>query len=268
MIIVKTLNFFRLQGRRQHRVVQRGRFHPERTVQPPLGAPSPAAQAPALDRGQRGGRSLLQPGLQATQPSAHREPGWAQVRALAAKPPRCVPKGREGRRWGSDASLKVGGACRPTRPAFKTFDRCTNAVSPAFKWAGLLTSSLLIAQSGCHRNSNQLGPITAHSCRLVPTGRRPYRIKKHFLWTLARCSYVSVVNGRPDGQHAPPVQKRILLHSYRRHRQNRKWLYGETEIDNISPPTRRTDCTFFKDLYCWFKTKLGSLVPGQPIKEQ
>lgn len=59
----------------QHRVVQRDGLHPERAVQPALGASPAAAKTPALDRGPRGGGSLLQLGLQAARPSTHREPG-------------------------------------------------------------------------------------------------------------------------------------------------------------------------------------------------
>lgn len=69
-----------LQGCGQHRAGQCDRLHPERPIQPALGAPPAAAQTPALDRRPGGGRGLLQPGLQATQPAAHRQPGRAQVR--------------------------------------------------------------------------------------------------------------------------------------------------------------------------------------------
>lgn len=54
-----------LQGRRQHRALQRDGLHSECAIQPALGAPPAAAQTPALDRGPRGGRGLLQLGLQA-----------------------------------------------------------------------------------------------------------------------------------------------------------------------------------------------------------
>lgn len=70
------------QGCRQHRAVQRDGLHSERAVQPALGASPAAAQTPALDRSQRGGRSLLQLGLQAAQPSTHRLSAWAQVREM------------------------------------------------------------------------------------------------------------------------------------------------------------------------------------------
>lgn len=58
------LPFFH-QGRRQHRAVQRDGLHSEHAIQPALGPSPAAAQTPALDRSQRGRRSLLQLGLQA-----------------------------------------------------------------------------------------------------------------------------------------------------------------------------------------------------------
>ena len=63
-----------MQGCGQYSSVQRNRLHPERPVQSAMGSTAPATQTAALDRGAGGGRSLLQPRLQTTQPTHHRKP--------------------------------------------------------------------------------------------------------------------------------------------------------------------------------------------------
>lgn len=78
------------QGCWLHRAFQRDGLHSERAVQHALGPFPLASEAPTLDRGPRGGRDLLQPGLEAAQPSAHRQLRGAQVRVTAVI---CSPTG-------------------------------------------------------------------------------------------------------------------------------------------------------------------------------
>lgn len=68
------------QGCWLHRAFQRDGLHPQRAVQHALGPFPFASEAPTLDRSPRGGRGLLQPGLQAARPSTHRQLRRAQVR--------------------------------------------------------------------------------------------------------------------------------------------------------------------------------------------
>lgn len=79
--LTSRVSFF--QGCWQHRAFQRHRLHSERAVQHALGALPLASQTSTLDRSQRGGGGLLQPGLKAAQPATHRQLRRAQVRATA-----------------------------------------------------------------------------------------------------------------------------------------------------------------------------------------